>query len=254
MARLHCLVATLNLSTLALPLHGAAQPHVVAVDSSRALHEINMATGATTPLGTVSANAGTTAGLAVGASNTVYLTSSSLDSLFTLDLGTATATLVGPYGDATIVMHGLEYVPATDTLYGLSSSNNGLYTINKSTGAATLIGTTGLTSFTNLGWNSLTGVIYATNSGTDSFYTIDLATGAATLVGSLGGPTNPNGLAFDPDTGTMYLVDNSTDGFYTINLATGAATLIGSTGPGNLLGLAYLNGPIPVELQGFQIE
>jgi len=151
-------------------------------------------------------------------------------------------------------MHGLEYVPATDKLYGVSSHNNGLYEIDKTTGAASLIGTSGLTSFTNLGWDSIAGVMYATNSGTDSLYTMNLATGATTLVGPLTGPTNPNGLAFDPDTGTMYLVDNSTDSFYTINLATGAATLIGSTGTGNLLGLAYINGPIPVELQGFQIE
>jgi sugar lactone lactonase YvrE len=96
--------------------------------------------------------------------------------------------------------------------------------------------------------------MYATNSGTDSLYTMNLATGATTLVGPLSGPTNPNGLAFAPDTGTMYLVDNSTDTLYTINLTTGAAAVIGSTGTGNLLGLAYINGPVPVELQSFHIE
>lgn len=37
-------------------------------------------------------------------------------------------------------------------------------------------------------------------------------------------------------------------------MATGAATLIGSTGTGNLLGLAFINGPIPVELMGLTIE
>ena len=60
--------------------------------------------------------------------------------------------------------------------------------------------------------------------------------------------------AFDPQTGTLYLVDNSTDSLYTINMATGAATLIGSTGTGNLLGLGYINGPLPVELQRFSVE
>ena len=246
-------LAVLALLASALPVH-AGNPHIVAVDSARPLFEVNIATGAKTQFGTVSANAGTCGGLAVGAANTVYLTSTSLDSLFTLDLPTGTATLVGAYGDPAIVMHGLEYVAATDTLYGLSSHNNGLYNINKTTGVATLIGTSTLTSFTNLGWNSATGVMYATNSGTDSLYTINLANGAATLIGPLNGPTNPHGLAFNPDNGVLYLVDTGTDGFYSINTTTGAATLLGSMGAGNLLGLTYFNGQIPVELTGFTIE
>lgn len=90
--------------------------------------------------------------------------------------------------------------------------------------------------------------MFATNSGTDSFYSMNLATGAATLIGALGGPTNPNGLAFDRDNGVLYLVDNSTDNFYSINMATGAATLIGSTGSGNLLGLVYIPVPEPGSL------
>jgi DNA-binding beta-propeller fold protein YncE len=239
----------------ALPSIAAAQtPHIIAVESNRNLYEVNPATGVATPIGVVSSNAGTTGGLAIGASNTVYLSSTSLDSLFTLDLGTGAATLVGAYGDSAIVMHGIEYVPATDTLYGVSSHNNGLYEINKTTGAATLIGTSGLTSFSNIGWNSTTGVMYLTNSGADSFYTVDLATGATTLIGPLGTSTNPNGLAFDPDTGTLYMVDNSTDSFYSIDMGTGAATLIGATGMSNALGLAWLDGPIPVELQTFSVE
>jgi outer membrane protein assembly factor BamB len=248
------IVVLLSLVVLAFPCLARQNPHLIAVDSSRGLYEIDPATGAKTQIGTVSANAGTCGGLAVGAGNTVYLTSTGNDSLYTLDLATGTATLVGAYGDAAIVMHGLEYVPTTDTLYGVSSHNNGLYEINKTTGAATLIGTSGLSSFSNLGWNSTTGVMYSTNSGADSFYTMDLATGATTFVGLLNGPTNPNGVTYDPLTATMYLVCNSTDSLYTVDLATGAATLVGSTGTGNLLGLAWLDGPIPVELQSFEIE
>src|SRR5688572_16987626 len=77
---------------------GSTNPHIVAVDSSRALFEIDIATGAKTPLGTVTANASTTAALTVGPSNVVYLSSTTNDSLYTLDLPTATATLVGAYG------------------------------------------------------------------------------------------------------------------------------------------------------------
>ena len=232
----------------------AGNPHLIAVDSARTFWEIDVTTGTKTQFATISANAGMTAGLAIGAANTIYVSSSGNDALYTVDPATGTATLVGPYGNAALVMHGLEYVAATDTLYGVSSHDNGLYVIDKATGAATLVGTSGLSSFTNLGWDSLAGIMYATNSGADSFYTINLSTGAATLVGPLNGPTNPNGLAFDADANVLYLVDNTTDTLYTINRATGVATPIGSTGSGNLLGLAWLNGSLPVELLEFAID
>ncbi len=222
-----------------------AQGRLIGVDSSRALYEIDMGTAVKTQIGTVSANASTTAGLAVGAGGTVYLTSSGNDSLYTVDLLTGNATLVGAYGDSAIVMHGLEYVGATNTLYGMSSHNGGLYTINQGTGVATLVGTTGLTSFHNLGYNSSTGVMYMTNSSTDSSYIIDLATANVTFLSGLGDPTNPNGMAFNNDNGNLYMIDNNTDDLYTINMGSGIATSIGDMGSGNLLGLAYVADPIP---------
>ncbi len=232
------------LLSLLVPSLVLGQGRMIAVDSSRALYEIDITTGAKTLIGTVSSNAGTTGGLAYDRTNgIVYLTSTSLDSVFTLDLVTGTATLIGAYDPSVpaIVMHGLEYDDSTGILYGVSSHNNGLYNIDKTTGAATLIGTSSLTSFSNLGYNSDTNVMYSTNSGTDSFYLMDRSTGGVTLIGALSGPTNPNGLAYNPDNQTMYLVDNTTDFLYTIDLATGAATQVGSTGTGNLLGLAYIS-------------
>ena len=229
------------------------QGRLIAVDSSRALFEIDMSTGAKTSIGTVTANAGTTGGLAYDRLNNImYVTSTSLDSLFTLDLATGAATLVGAYGDPLIVMHGLEYDDSTGQLYGLSSHNTGtFYGINKTSGSATMIGTvTGTLSFQNLGYNSDTDVMYMTSGGrtggaTDVFHSINRTTGAVTDIGPLGaGSTNPNGLAYNFDNDTMYMVDNSADNLYTINLATGAATLVGAMGAGNLLGLAYVN-PVP---------
>ena len=218
-----------------------AQGRLIAVDSSRAIFEIDQATGAKTQIGTVSLNAGTTAGLAYDPVNNItYVTSSSNDSLFTLDLNTFAATLVGPYGDPTVVMHGLEYDTSTGTLYGASTGN--VYTINKTTGQATIVGPHGqnTTGFLNLGYNSDTDVMYGTHTSTDEFFSVNRATGLATLIGALGGPTNPHGLAYNPDNDTMYLADPGTDNLFTINLATGAATLVGSTGTGNLLGLMYV--------------
>lgn len=212
-----------------------------AVDSNRSLFSIDMSTGTKTAIGMVSANAGTTAGLAYDpVSGTVFLTSTNNDSLYTLDLGTGTATLVGSYG-VDVVMHGLEWDSSTGTLYGASSSPNSFYSISTTTGAATLVGSIGFTSFNNLGYNSTNDVMYMTNSSTDSLYTLDRSTGSVTLVGALLGPTNPNGLAYVPELQTMFLVDNSTDVLYSLNLGTGAATTIGSTGSGNLLGLVYVN-------------
>lgn len=224
-----------------------AQGRMIAVDSSRALFEIDILTGAKTPIGTVSANASTTAGLAYNrATGTLWLSSTGNDNLYTLDLATGDATLVGFYGDAGIVMHGLEYDDSTNTLYGASGGGTTagfFYTVDQNNGFATFVANTGLASFTNLVYDSLNDVMYATNSNTDSFYSVNRATGAVTLIGPLNGPTNPNGLAYNSDNDTIYMVDNNTDSFYSINRATGAATLIGSMGAGNLLGLAYI--PIP---------
>jgi sugar lactone lactonase YvrE len=215
-----------------------------ALDNARVVYTIDLSTGAKTTIGTISSNAGTTAGLAYDPiSQTMYVSSTGNDSLYTLDLSTFQATLVGAYGNPTILMHGIEWDDSTGTLWGASgdgATNNNFYNINKTTGAATAIGSTGLLSFVNLGYDSANDRLFATSSSTDSFYSINRATGAATLIGALGGPTNPNGMAFNKDDGTMYLIDNSTDQLYKIDLATGTALSIGSTGAGNLLGLVYV--------------
>lgn len=129
-------------------------------------------------------------------------------------------------------------------LYAASSTPNALYEINKATGAATLVGNIGLSSFNNLGYDSINDVMYLTNSGNDSLYKINRATAEITLVGATAPATNPNGIAFNPDNGLMYMICNTTDTLYTLNLAGGNSTTIGSTGTGNLLGLAYVN-PVP---------
>ena len=201
-------VASVALFVLVPSAHAAGR--LIAVDSSRAIYELNMNTGAKTQIGTVSANAGTTAGLAYDRTNRIlYLTSTGNDSLFTLDLATGNATLIGFYGDSSLVMHGLEYDDSTGTLYG--GSNGNLYRIDKNTGLATLVGISGLTSFTNLGYDSDNDILYATNSGTDSFYRVDRNTGAMTLIGPLAPSTNPNGLAYDWSARRMFMIDNSTD-------------------------------------------
>jgi hypothetical protein len=244
------------LGALALTMTGSAfaQGRLFAIDSSRNIYDVDMMTGAASQIGQISSNAGTTGGLAYDFSTgTMYLTSTSLDSLYTLDINTGAATLVGEYGDSGIVMHGLEWDSSTGTLYGASGGGTtagNFYTINTSTGVATFVGNNGLTSFTNLGYDSANDAMYATNSGADSFYSVDRATGAATLIGPLLNSTNPNGLAFNASNGLMYMVDNSTDLLYTMNLQTGEANVVGALGSGNYLGLVWIPTPGAAALLG----
>jgi DNA-binding beta-propeller fold protein YncE len=211
---------------------------MIALDNGRILYEIDRTTGTKVVIGAVSANAGTTGGLAYDAvSGTLYLTSTSLDSVYTLDLATGEATLIGAYNDD-VVMHGIEWNSGNNTLYGGSRGN--VYSIDTTTGQATLLITSGLTSFANLVYDSLNDDMYMTHSGDDSFYSVDLDASAISLIGPLSGPTNPNGLAYVPEDDAIYMVDNSTDTLYTIDRTTGAATTIGSTGAGNLLGLVWI--------------
>lgn len=247
-------IALLTVAALAIGSAASAQGRLFALDSNRSLYDINMMTAERTLIGQVSANAGTTAGLAYdGSTGTIYLTSTSNDAVYTLDIDTGVATLIGGYGDPGIVMHGIEWDSSTGTLYGASGGGTtagNFYTIDTSTGFASLVGNNGLTSFTNLGYNSTTNTMYATNSGTDSFYSVNRATGATTLIGPLLTSTNPNGLAYNAANGLMYMVDNSTDNLYTINLQTGEATIIGFIGSGNYLGLVWIPSPGAAALLG----
>ncbi len=241
--RISTLLTALSVCFLAGP---SIAGRLIAVDSSRALYDVDIATGAKTQIGTVSAGAGSPSGLARNPiTGTIYLCSSTVDSLFTLDITTGSAVVVGPLGSTTIVMQGLEWDSTQGALWGASNGN--LFQIGPMSGAATQIGTSGLTSFTNLGYVPSTDSLYATNVGTDRLYNVNRGTGAMTMIGPLGSTAaNASGLAYDTDNDVMYLIDGTSDTLYTVNLTTGAATIVGSTGTGNLQGLVYIPGNAPV--------
>ncbi len=239
----------LGAGLLAVVQPAAAQGTMYACQSSREFYSINLDTGAKTFRFNITSNATVSAALAYDCeTQTTYVTNTLANvgvskSLYRLNLTNGQATLVGPFGDPAILMHGLEINSITGDLYGISSHNGGLYAVDRDNGAATLIGLTGiigLGSFGNLGFNSDTGVMYATNALTDSLYRINLTTGAATLVGPLNGPISIGALAYNIDNHTMYMVDNDNDILYQIDLTTGQAEAIGPTGPGNLIGLVYV--------------
>lgn len=75
----------------------------------------------------------------VASTQTMYLSDTTTDVLYTIDRTTGAATLVGPFGIAGSIGNGLAY----DPVYGMYASNNsgtsGIYTIDLTTGAATFL-------------------------------------------------------------------------------------------------------------------
>ncbi len=109
--------------------------------------------------------------------------------LYTLDVNTATATLVGTIDGGSAMIIAI----AADTLgniYGAGLDDN-LYSIDKATGAGTSIGALGIDI--NYGQdigvdrttNTLYGTLYDNGGNGGGLYTIDVTTGAATLINSV---------------------------------------------------------------------
>jgi hypothetical protein len=236
-----------NLSTLALGAllvsTAAAQSRLIGIDTGGAsLYDIDPATGVRTLVGPITGGVGTVGALAYDqTSGTMYLSSTSLDSLWTLDVNTQVATLVGDYNvGATVVMHGIAVNPTTGVMYGKSTNVAGggdFYTIDKTTGQATAVSSAGFGGFGGLEWIGNT--LYISDTVGDALNTIDPVTGVATLVGSYGVVGSVGiGFAYDPALGLL-ATDNVTDSLYSIDVATGLATLIGAHGAGNIISLEF---------------
>jgi hypothetical protein len=191
------------------------------------------------------------------------------ENLYSVDLSTATATLIGSTGE---FLEGIAISPG-GTLFATDGFGN-LYTLNSATGAATLVGSTGLgdveglafdgntllaTNFnnpttiysintTNANATSVvtasTGVVRAMSlldsndvyvSATPVFQnleTINLTTGGVTDIGVLADSSLIAALAYN---GVLYGLDVSGNE-YTINPTNAALTLVGNAG-----GHAYLD-------------
>jgi uncharacterized repeat protein (TIGR01451 family) len=127
-----------------------------------------------------------------------------LSSLYTLDPGTAAATLVGPItvgGDQVRHVTGLGVDPATGTLYGFMNGQDTsvdctdfaqgtLVTIDKTSGAATIVGSQGDVpiqspdmTFDPLGRLYAWSVCESGNCSNNALWTLNTSTGAGTRVG-----------------------------------------------------------------------
>lgn len=200
------------------------------------LVEIDPATGASTPLTTLSRRL---IGLAYDPLNDV-LYGADADELYTVNVLTGATTLIGPTGLSNI--SGLAFDTSTGQLYGTDFLNNQLFLINTTTGDATGLG--GSPSVVDLAVHPSTNVLYGANNGTDSLVTINKSTGLPSTVGPFGFQ-QVVALAFDPDTSILYGTDNLTDQLLTINLATGLATPVGSTSD-NIQALTFA--PVPAAI------
>lgn len=145
------------------------------------------------------------------------------DSLYSVNLSTGAATLIGPVGFSDV--EGLSFQPGTGTLFGVDDSLEQLITINLSTGVGTFVG--------NLGVSTLNPSLAFDNAGnlfiaddTRNFYSVNPGTGAATLIGSTG--RDITGLTALGT--TLYGLDDGNNALVTINPGTGATTLVGSLG------------------------
>lgn len=223
-----------------------AQETLLGVDGNRLL-EIDPTNGSTLLLATLDGG-GTIGALAYDAgSDTLFASSSSLDSLFTIDRVTGHVSLVGPYNRAGIdpVMHGLEFYPPGNTLLGIDWRDKALVDINRTSGQATLIGITPLTGFASVAWDAGAGKLFGGDSTTDSLWEINPASGAGTLIGPFNVPAGSLGtaMAWSATHGVLAMNNAGVDGLYGIDTQTGAATLIGETGTSNMIGIAVVPEP-----------
>lgn len=238
----------LPMCAFVLATAGLAGPSLAAsrlfVVAGSTLNELDPTSGAIIGSTAITGSTGTIGALAYDpATDTLFMSNTTNDNLWTLDYATGVATLVGIYNvGASVVMHGLA-VDDTGQLYGYSSSAASaarFFSVNRTTGQATPISDPGLSSPGGIEFVASTGTMYLASGTDDSLYTIDRTTGVVTLVGPFGVAGQVGvGLAYDPAFG-MYASNNSTaTGLYSLDLATGAATLISALS-GNPIALTFV--------------
>lgn len=218
------------------------------------VREVDLATGAATPLGTMTGILGATddsvpAALAYDlVAGRLYAVSSIEDRLYVVDPTDWRTRVVGDLQlGPNFIVSGLEHDLATGQLFGVGSDGGAgrLFTVDAATGAATIVGPTGLTGVQSLAFDPASGELFVIDTTADRLYRVDRATGATSGVGQLLAATFVDGMAHCLDDLTMYAVDRRPFDVYqltSVDLTTGAATAIGPTQPGNVTGMAYVLG------------
>jgi len=162
------------------------------------------------------------------------------ESLFSVDLTTATAKPIGFTGQ---FLQGLAVSPQ-GSLFG-TDYLGGLYSVNKTTGAATLIGSTGLGDIEGLAFRGTTliGTNFSNLGGLTTVSAIDTATAAATPIISFSqGPVRA--MAVSPlNTNTVDVASDSpvSQSLVSVNLLSGTNTNLGQLPSAGAALIAALN-------------
>lgn len=158
------------------------------------------------------------------------------ENLYSINLGTAAATLIGNTG---AFLEGVA-ITSDGSLYGTDAGGN-LYSISTSTGAATLIGNTGLGNIEGLDFSGSTLLGTDFNNPT-TIYSISLSTAAATPLVTTA-PTEGPTRAFAVESANTGLIVTDTPSFQTlhaVDLTTGATTTRGAlVSPSGIYGIDF---------------
>jgi hypothetical protein len=137
-------------------------------------------------------------------------------SLYTVNVTTGAATLVGSHGITDLF--GLAFDTLNATLYATGFNNTTLYSLNPATGAATAIGST-IVRLGALAYDSRRDMLVGFNDGPGDLYQVNINTGATTLLASPGS-NNDSGATYDP--GLDRLFDADVNGnLYSYHIASG---------------------------------
>ena len=176
----------------AMEFNNTGTLYCIAVAAASPLQSLDTATGVLTNLGAITGlGAEQVLGMAFNSvNNTMYLTTTvaGSDKLYTLDLTTRVATLVGSPGQNFFDIA----INSTGMAYGVSIADN-LYSIDLTTGLATLIGPIGFDAnfIQGIGFDRQTDTLwYAAYNNTvmrGELRTVNLTTGGTTLIA----PFNP---------------------------------------------------------------
>jgi hypothetical protein len=175
-----------------------------------------------------------------------YMVDYTLGRLFSVDVLSGQATLIGSVSTPDNAVMGMHWDPTTDQMFLIatdaSCATSTLYTVDVSDASTTEVGSTqgclvGLAIDAD-------GHAFGIDQTSQSLVSIDTATGAAMAIGPLGIQVHSllSGFDFDPSSGLLYLFaidyDSSTRGIYLVDTALGEVTLT-ATYSRAYLGLAF---------------
>jgi hypothetical protein len=126
------------------------------------------------------------------------------ESLYTVDLATGAASLVGFHGNS--AMEGLAFHPPTNKIFGTSFDDVSLFTLSATTGAATFVGGVGGNRFQGLAWDSTRNVMTAFNGS--QIFSVNVTNAALTLLAFTEFVGN-YGMTYDPVIDRFWVVDTS---------------------------------------------